>query len=122
MNITLVHFIIPCIDSIIAKNFYKRIFGFSSTKSENKTIFIKVNEKLKFELEESDDYVNNHYIFELDQEFFDTIILNLKKENLSFGDDINHLDNKKIKTTSTKKELFFIDPNSHLFELYTNLQ
>ncbi|WP_428024943.1 hypothetical protein [Arcobacter sp.] len=121
MNINLVKFIVPCIDSIIAKNFYKRIFGFGSIKEEDKTIIVKINNTLKFKLEECEDYINNHYIFEVDEEYFKFIISNIKKEKLYFGDDINNLENKKIKKTSTKNEIYFIDPNSHLFQIYSKI-
>jgi hypothetical protein len=121
MNINLVHFIVPCIDSIIAKNFYKRIFDFKYTKAENKNIIISINEKLKFELEETEEYTNNHYVFEVDKISFEEIVLNIKKEKLLFGDDINNLNNKKIRESSMKKEIFFIDPNSHLFQIYTKI-
>ncbi len=119
MNINLVHFIVPCIDAIIAKNFYRRIFDFKSTKAENKNIIVTVNEKLKFELEETEEYTNNHYVFEVDDISFNQLIINLKKEKLLFGDNINDLNNKKIRESSSKKEVFFIDPNSHLFQIYT---
>ncbi|WP_428025550.1 hypothetical protein [Arcobacter sp.] len=121
MNINLVKFIVPCIDSIIAKNFYKRIFGFGSIKEEDKTIIVKINNTLKFKLEECEDYINNHYIFEVDEEYFKFIISNIKKEKLYFGDDINNLENKKIKKTSSKNEIYFIDPNSHLFQIYSKI-
>ncbi len=121
MNINLVHFIVPCIDSIIAKNFYKRIFGFNCIKRKDNNITVQINEKLEFQLEDSEEYMNNHYIFEVDQNFFDTIILNIEKEELYFGDDINHLENKKIKKTSTKNEIFFLDPNSHLFQIFSKI-
>jgi len=119
MNIKLVHFIIPCIDSYIARNFYKRIFGFTSRKNKDKTITVKVNENLKFELRETQEYTNNHYTFEVDQDLFNTIITNIKKEELFFGNDINQIQNKKIKENSSKSEIFFIDPNSHLFQIYS---
>ncbi|WP_419764581.1 MAG: hypothetical protein ACNI28_12435 [Arcobacter sp.] len=119
MNINLVHFIVPCIDSIVAKNFYKRIFGFKCIKKEDNNITVKINEKMEFMLENTQEYINNHYIFEVDQNFFDTIIINLKKEEMFFGDNINHLENNKIKKTTTKSEVFFIDPNSHLFQIFS---
>lgn len=121
MNIHLVHFIVPCIDSIVAKNFYKRIFGFKCIKNKDNNITVKINDKMEFQLEDTEEYINNHYIFEVDQDFFDTIILNLEKEEMYFGDNINHLENKKIKKTSTKNEVFFIDPNSHLFQIFTKV-
>ncbi|MGB5920066.1 hypothetical protein [Arcobacter sp.] len=121
MNINLVHFIVPCIDSVIAKNFYKRIFDFKSVKAENKNIIVSVNEKLKFELEETQEYTNNHYVFEVDESSFNQLIINFKKEKLLFGDNINELNNKKVRQSSSKKEVFFIDPNSHLFQIYTKI-
>ena len=122
MNINLIHFIVPCIDSLIAKNFYKRIFGFSSSQKKDQTITIKINKNLSFELQETEEYSNNHYTFEVDEELFNNIIKNLKKEELFFGDNINNLQNKKIKKTSSKNEIYFIDPNSHLFQIYSNIQ
>jgi extradiol dioxygenase family protein len=119
MNIKLVHFIIPCIDSNIARNFYKRVFGLTSRKNKDKIITVKVNENLKFELRETEEYTNNHYTFEVDQDLFNTIITNIKKEELFFGNDINQIQNKKIKETSSKSEIFLIDPNSHLLQIYS---
>ncbi len=121
MNINLVHFIVPCIDAVIAKNFYKRIFNFKSIKAENKNFIVTVNEKLKFELEEIQEYTNNHYVFEVDEISFDELIANIRKEKLLFGDNINELNNKKVRQNSSKKEIFFIDPNSHLFQIYTKI-
>lgn len=122
MNINLVYFIVPCIDSIVARNFYKRIFGFNSIKKRDKRILVQINEKLEFQLEDSEEYINNHYIFEVDQNFFDIIISNLKEEEIFFGDDINHLENKKIKKTPNKNEVFFIDPNSHIFQILSRVE
>ena len=119
MNIELTYTIIPCADTVIASHFYNRIFNFKSVDETNKESLVQVNEKLTLKLEENEEYTNTQFTFEVDDEYFDLILKNIKKEKLLFGSSITDFENKKVYEDFQKKEFYFLDPNSHLFNIIT---
>lgn len=120
MKIDLVYTIVPCADSIITRNFYKRIFNFQIIDSNKEDeIIIKINEKLYFKLEEDDEFTNNQFSFDVDREYFDKIMKNIKKENLLFGSSDLEFENLKTFKGDGIEEFFFVDPNAHLFNIVT---
>lgn len=117
MKINLTCTTIPCIDTLIAAHFYKRVLNFISLNEKDKEILVQVNNNLSLKLEEEEEYTNNLYSFNVDKEYFEQILLNIKKEKIYFGSKLNHLENMKVFEDNEKKELFFIDPNGHLFQI-----
>ena len=122
MNIELTYTIVPCVDTVIASHFYSRIFNFKLISESNEESLIQVNEKLCLKLEENEEYTNTQFTFEVDNEYFDFIINNIKKEKLLFGSSLRDFENKKIYKDFQKKEIYFLDPNSHLFNIITYIK
>ena len=122
MKIDLIYTIVPCIDTLIASQFYKRVLNFKSLKESGDELLVEVNNNLKLKLEENEEYTNNMYTFKVDIEYFNLIVSNMKKEKIYFGSNINDLEDMKIYEDFEKKEFYIIDPNSHLFQIVTFIE
>ncbi len=122
MNIQLTYTIVPCVDTVIASHFYNRILNFKLISESDEESLIQVNDKLYLKLEEDEEYTNTQFTFEVDNEYFDFILKNIKKEKLLFGSSIRDFENKKIYEDFQKKEIYFLDPNSHLFNIVTYIK
>ena len=119
MSIELNHTIIPCSDKVISSNFYARVLNFEPVGKFEKYNAIKVNEKLTLLFDYQDDFNSVHLAFKVDEELFDTLFKNIKKEKLLFGSDPFDLENKKLNKWHGGRGLYFRDPNGHVLELLT---
>lgn len=122
MNIELIYTIVPCADSLIAANFYKRIFNFKTLSRNEEDCIIEINEKLNFKLEECEEYTNTQFTFQVDSKSFDKILQNIINENILFGNSITDFENKKVYEDFEKKEFYLLDPNSHLFKIVSKIK
>jgi len=120
MNITLDNIVIPSTDKVIATHFYCRIFGFKSLGKHGKHIRVKVNAAFTIDFKTSDDFNIHQFCFKVDDSAFDTILANIKREELLFGSEVEEYENGKLNSWHGGRGLFLRDPNGHIIELLTH--
>lgn len=119
MLIQLNHTIIPCADKKISALFYHRIFNFKKPYKMEHFHAVTVNKELTLLFDYSEDFSTLHFAFKVDNEYFESIFKNIKKEKLYYGSDAAHLENRQLNHWHGGKGVYFRDPNGHILELLT---
>jgi catechol 2,3-dioxygenase-like lactoylglutathione lyase family enzyme len=119
MNIELNHMIIPSADKLVASRFYCRVLNLECIGNSKDFFTVRVNDKLVLNFKDSDEFDVHHYAFKVDDETFDIIFNNIKKEGLNYGSDPYDLENKKLNKWHKGRGVYFRDPNGHILELLT---
>lgn len=122
MKIELNHTIIPSADKIVASSFYCRVLEFECLGKNGHFIAVRVNEELTLDFRDMEEFGVHHYAFKVDDEAFDKIFNNIKKEGLRYGSDPYDLENKKCNNWHGGRGVYFRDPNGHILELLTKCQ
>ena len=119
MFIQLNHTIIPCADKKISAHFYQRLFNLQKPYKVARFHAMKLNDDLTFLFDYQEDFSTLHFAFKVDDEYFETIFNNIKKEKLYYGSDAYDLENMEINHWHEGKGVYFRDPNGHILELLT---
>ena len=119
MAITLNHTIIPTHDNVASAQFYERIFGFKFVQEWGTFAVVIVNENLTLDFANRETFSSIHYAFKVNDQEFDQIFDQIKKEKIAYGDSPGDRTNSKINHLYGGCCVYFDYPNGHVLEIIT---
>jgi catechol 2,3-dioxygenase-like lactoylglutathione lyase family enzyme len=118
MTITLNHTIVPARDKAAAAEFFARIFGLRTARSDHFAP-VRVNESLTLLFDDDDKFESHHLAFHVNNQEFDAILGRLQRDKIVFGSAPWSLEDGKLNDWNGGRGLYFRDPNGHILEIMT---
>lgn len=122
MKITIDHVVLPAFDYEVSARFFANIMGLEYNGVDKDAAHfapVRVNEDFTLVFMDSANLQGQHVGFHISEDKFAQIQKNLGAANVKYGDRPRASENMKTDHPFGGQGLFFVDANSHLFEVFT---
>jgi catechol 2,3-dioxygenase-like lactoylglutathione lyase family enzyme len=124
MTVELDHTIVCTVDPGAAIEFYTSILGFTHAGSVGSFEVIRINDRLAFDLEKSEQCSSRHFAFVMDADTFDATFARIRESGVVYGDGPGRRQNmrgpgRSTGTRGATHSVYFDDPDGHILEILT---